>query len=124
MQRLVTIYQMMTSILVPATFHSVGRLAWGLNKAGASLHILQVHPTPVRHGSNYITSIQPRPALISHIFYWVLSPVLLDRPIYLSNFISIASHYVSHNFIHLSLGPTVLDCINHFKPTQVLFMCD
>lgn len=89
-----------------------------LNKAKASLHVLRVHPVPVRHGS-----IQPRPVLVAHVFYWVLSPVLLDRPIYLTNFPSMASHHVLHNFIHLSPGPTVLGCICYFKPTQVLFMC-
>ena len=65
----------------------------------------------------------PRPTLLTHICYWGWSPVWLDWPRYPSNFPPMASHHVSHNFIHLSPGPTVLDCIYHFKPTQVHLMC-
>ena len=69
------------------------------------------------------TSIQPRPALMAHLFYWLLSPVLLDGPRYISSFPCMASYHVSHNFMHLSPSPVILCCICLFEPTQVHFMC-
>ena len=50
------------------------------------LWVLWGQPRPLGLGSNHITLIQPRPTVMTHIFYWLLSPVLLDWPIYLSSF--------------------------------------
>ena len=48
--------------------------------AGASYVSIQSNPRPVGLGSNYITSIQPWPALMTHILYWLLSPVCWTDP--------------------------------------------
>ena len=55
--------------------------------------------------------------------YWLLSPVLLDWPRFLSSFPSMASQHVWHTFLHSSPNPAILGSICLFEPTQVLFMC-